>query len=168
MATNNQDSFQELTDEIRDITAQLRSNTHDIYDRQKKSLSKTDEKFLEYFWNNRRKEIRSSLPESIISFWENESLNEKMLQTTQLRVRLSMLHLIQKGYVSEAGDDRNRLYFLTKDGHVYLHHKHPVWINSIDRIFERTPNILKFLIGFVGLIASVFGIIQFTFEFILK
>lgn len=133
-----------------------------------KELSNSEKRLLEYFWNNKRRVIMKTIPESVIVYFENEGQDEIYHGNTLRRVQHDMNGLFTKKYVVRVEQGNVVHYGLTPDGMAYLKDKHPRLFILVDRLIERTPLIAKFLIGAVGLIASIFGIIQFVDEVILK
>jgi hypothetical protein len=133
--------------------------------RQRKRLSEGQARILEYFWNKRRREIRSGLPVDIIYFFEAEPRPEESADMSKTETDLAMMELSQKGYVIRDYDSGG--YLLTKDGIVYLKDQHPELIVLLQRLIDSTPAPISIAAGWIAFIAAVFGICDFVMKYIL-
>jgi aspartate carbamoyltransferase catalytic subunit len=156
-------SYEDKMHEVRESTLKIGSQTKEMLESQKKHLAIKDKRYLEYFWNNKRKVIRKSLPEYIIAFWENESYTESSYEVIAAQVSVDLLKLQNKGFITEkkqAVYKNTKVYELANNGYEYLLNKHPKWIVIFDRMIERTPIFIKIIITLISLIASLIAIIQ--------
>jgi hypothetical protein len=159
--------FQNQSDEIRDLTDTLMSQATRITAEAKRALSEREKRYLEYFWNAKTQALRRSLHESIISFFESEMFDESQATVISARVRADLMMLEGKGYI-EPTKYRPYEYKLTGDGVGFLKDVHPRLIVLLDRLWDRTPRFLALTVAIVGLVASIFGIIQFVFWLVKK
>lgn len=130
-------------------------------------LTEDHMRILEYFWNKHAHEVRKSMPFEVITFFESEK--QKSDDSEQARGRTKaflkeleikgMLEVPTSGYVLRSIDGER--YKLTVAGAAYISQRHPKALTWWSKILERTPDSLSLGVTLVGLVASVFGIIQF-------
>jgi hypothetical protein len=129
-------------------------------DKALKQLSPDQKRYLEYFWNGRRREIRDRLPLEIIYFFEKEPHHGTLAELTESEVNVAMLDLVIKGYIKETGTGRDVVYLLAQPGVEYLKDRHPRLIVLWQRFLDTTPAPVSLTIGFIGFVASLFGIYE--------
>jgi hypothetical protein len=127
-----------------------------------KYLSSREKEYLEYFWNSKKREKHDFLPLDVIAFFELDAKDSSIYEDVKSRVLMDMNHLGDKGYVKKSGNDTQIKFELNNEGIKFINDAHPKLIVLWEGFFERTPKILSFLIGLVGVVASVLGIIQFA------
>jgi hypothetical protein len=127
-----------------------------------KYLSSQEKEYLEYFWNSKKREKHDFLPLDVIAFFELDAKDSSIYEDVKSRVLVDMNHLGDKGYVKKSGNDTQIKFELDNEGIKFINDAHPKLIVLWEGFFERTPKILSFLIGLIGVVASVLGIIQFA------
>lgn len=161
---NENKSLDEISEDIRKQTAELQDLLNNIQDVNNNVLSKNEKHILNYFWNNKRKEIFNALPESVILFFENQNYHQKTSIQTRLNIQRTMINLMNKDFIKKNTDfirKNDFQYELSEKGKVYLTQQHPIWRNTLEILNQKIPFFVKFLLGLIGFISSVFGIIQF-------
>lgn len=165
----------ELKDEVRKVKEQseaIDKTIETMLDRNagqlkaaQRELSRGEKKYLEYFWNPKRLELRENVPLAVISFLEGEPIDPSLTTQIDARVQVDMLSLVRKGYIQDTGSGDTAKYKLTTLGAVYVTNKHPRLIVLWDALVARTPRMWRFAVGILAFIASVFGIIDFILHY---
>lgn len=135
----------------------------------RKQLSTTEANILNYFWNSKHQRLRRRIPFKVLVFLECDDLHsslsdlEAMLHENRAyKIKHVVSALRDKGYVEEKDVEGEKVVELSKDGAVYLTQKHPPVLVYWKILLELTPAWASLLAGFVGFVASLFGIIQFV------
>jgi hypothetical protein len=127
-------------------------------------------RLIEYFWNSRAARHRLSLSIEVLSYLESDSRSREFLALTPLDVVVDILKtleaLVRRGFVDVTIDSTDSAIprgevRLTDIGAAFLAQRHPTYLARWQRLLETSPPLASFFTATVGLIASVFGIIQF-------
>jgi hypothetical protein len=162
------DGIDEISEKLRDSTERMLDQNARNIEEQKHRLTSGEKRYLEYFWNPKTKTFRESIPLRVISFLEAESWHSSMNDLVDVRVDSDLFSLEIKGYIAPFRKDDERKYSLTPLGVGYMKDAHPKLIVLWERIFDRTPKLLSLTVTILGLVASVFGIIQFFHDLHLR
>jgi hypothetical protein len=143
-------------------------------ERVKKSLNSAHEKVLGYFWNEKSQRIRTRIPTKVILFFESDALNNDLKGQGPGSARTVVLELIDKGYlekirVKDIAEEillrefgKEEFLTPTAQGVEWIKNKHPTVLMYWERIRQLFPSWVNLLVTLIGLVASIFGIIQFV------
>lgn len=152
---------QRAGDSLDDATLQLLDGTAKAMDRARTSLSEKEARILEYFWDARHKRIRSTMPQSVVCFFEADEYDSSLENVIVSKVNAWVARLVSKGYLSERQEGARTLYELTRQGMSYLKDQHPALLANWQSLIEFTPPIVSLTVGAITFIAAVLGIVEF-------
>ena|GEM_PF-3603306 len=140
----------------------------------KKALNSAHERLLGYFWNEKSQRIRTRIPRKVVLFFESDALDNDLKGQGPGFARSHILELIHKGYLEQirAKDiaeeielqefGKEEFLRLTPQGVEWTKNKHPTVLMYWEQIRQFFPSWINLLVTLIGLVASVFGIIQFV------
>ena len=155
------DDFKNTSEIIREATHNLMEVAAEVSEAARRALSNGERRYLEYFWNPKRQELRTDMPLQVIAFLEAESRHDSLHSAVDAQVRADITGLAAKGYLTISGSRERTTATLTNMGVAYVKDAHPKLIVLWERLLERTPKPWSLVITLVGFAASIFGIIQF-------
>ena len=138
----------------------LQQNATEL-DRLQGDLTADHERILDYFWNDKKQVLRPRLPQLVIWFFEADSWHETLGDMIRSRVDVLTIELEIKKYVVAKSDSHGKYFELSPNGVAYLKDAHPTVMMYWQRFLQLAPPSVSLLVALVGLVASVFGIIQF-------
>jgi len=134
-------------------------------------MDERQERILEYFWDPKNQRVRDIVPKSLIYYFEGGQYYDiPIAALAKTTVDVTIIELTHAGYIQDAQikDPTHRATFekeefltVTARGMAWLKDAHPTVLMYWNRILELTPAWASLAVAAIGLVASVFGIIQF-------
>jgi len=149
---------EDASEQLRKMTTDMLQKNREVLDDITKHLTKTQRRVLEYFWNEKRQELRYQIPKEVIYFLESEERHAAMMGIVRSDIDLVLLKLQSKGYLESSGGSDVKL---SNEGVEYLTRVHPLILLYWEKALKLTPPTVSLLAAFIGFVASVFGIVQF-------
>jgi hypothetical protein len=171
--TNNDDFTRRILrqrEEIDRMTHDSLENLHDLNERARLALAPDHERILEYFWNSKRREERVELPLAVVYFFESEGSSGTFRMLDESRVNVLVAELIAKGYIDRSTRKPDQYNFMVRAEEIltpkplglkFLYKRHPPVFVWWTKLLDATPSAVSLAITVVGLVASVFGIVDF-------
>lgn len=126
-------------------------------------LTKYEKNIIEYFWNPYLKKRRLFISKEMITYLDNEKYeNEAVMMKNAVAIEKHLLSLEQKQYIKVyKTTEKDTYYEIAENGVLYFHFKYHKIKIKLQTLIETTPLIITILVSTIGLISSIFGIIQF-------
>ena len=126
------------------------------------NLDADGQRVLGHFWDSRGKKVRGKLPLNVLAFLDDEAQGKEHIPSAVPNVLVTLAKLQSDNFVRALGGPyAEKVYELNVEGRVFIERKHPYLFVLWDQLIERTPRIVNFAIVLIGIVASVFGIIDF-------
>src|SRR5712692_467269 len=94
---------EDASEQLRKMTTDMLQKNREVIDDITKHLTKTQRRVLEYFWNEKRQELRYQIPKEVIYFLESEERHAAMMGIVRSDIDLVLLKLQSKGYLESSG-----------------------------------------------------------------
>ena len=153
-------------EDITRMVTEALEKLHEVNERNRRAISPSHKRILEYFWNSKRKQIRDALPLAVVDFFESEESSATFRMLNVSNVNLLIAELIAKGYIDppvrKPGQVRAEdILTLKRLGLDFLYKRHPYVFVWWTKILDALPSSVSLAMAAVGLVASVLGILQF-------
>ena len=153
-------AIREHLDSMQDLTREVRARTRQALEENERRLTANERAVLEHFWNDRRQELRLEIPKEVLYFLEGEVHPKSEGLLIRGETESILLSLSSKGYL-ESALLREAKARLSIQGAVFLTEQHPTLLMYWARTLHLIPPSFSLIATVIGLVASVFGIVQF-------
>lgn len=148
----------DIEDRLKDHQVKQDQTTHEIIEQERDRLDERQVRIMGYFWNRELQRQRRSLPALAILFFERDRHPPGGEAAINQQSEQALVSLMAKEYIRVSSQ---RELELDTHGVRWMLHQHPPVVRWWQKLIERVPPVGQLVIGGVGLLASIYGVIQF-------